>query len=81
MERGGQQTPRVRDRVFIDNLLVRIHFIIAMMRWSGLAPWEFEFSFPGSLTSTRSELFGTFQDPGKPLQSKGTFTLQGKWLF
>jgi len=36
----------------IDNLLVRIHFIIVMIRWTGLAPWEFEFPFPGSLTST-----------------------------
>ena len=31
---------------------VRIHFIIVMIRWTGLAPWEFEFPFPGSLTST-----------------------------
>ena len=31
---------------------VRIHFIIVMIRWTGLAPWEFEFLFPGSLTST-----------------------------
>ena len=23
-----------------------------MMRWTGLAPWEFEFPFPGSLIST-----------------------------
>ena len=38
--------------MFIDNLLVRIHFIIVMIRWTGLAPWEFEFPFPGSLTST-----------------------------
>jgi len=37
---------------FIDNLLVRIHFIIEMIRWTGLAPWESEFPFPGSLTST-----------------------------
>ena len=37
---------------FIDNLLVRIHFIIVMIRWTGLAPWQFEFLFPGSLTST-----------------------------
>ena len=37
---------------FIDNLLVRMHFIIVMIRWTGLAPWELEFSFPGSLTST-----------------------------
>ena len=27
---------------FIDNLLVRIHFIIVMIRWAGLAPWECE---------------------------------------
>ena len=37
---------------FIDNLLVRIHFINVMIRWTGLAPWEFESPFPGSLTST-----------------------------
>ena len=39
-------TPRdleeVREReFFIDNLLVRIHFIIVMIRWAGLAPWDF----------------------------------------
>ena len=27
---------------FINNLLVRIHFIIVMIRWTGLAPWEFD---------------------------------------
>ena len=37
---------------FIDPLLVRIHFIIVMIRWTSLAPWECEFPFPGSLTST-----------------------------
>ena len=26
---------------FIDNLLVRIHLIIVMIRWTGLAPWKF----------------------------------------
>ena len=36
----------------IDNLLVRIHFIIEMIWWTGLAPWEFESPFPGSLIST-----------------------------
>ena len=36
---------------FIDNLLVQIHYIIVMIRWTGLAPWEFELSFPGSLIS------------------------------
>ena len=37
---------------FIDNLLVRIYFIIVMIRWTGLAPWEFEFPFPGSRSPT-----------------------------
>ena len=37
---------------FIDSLLVRIHYIIGMISWTGLAPWEFEFPFPGSLTTT-----------------------------
>ena len=27
--------------IFIDNLLVRIHCIIGMIWWTGLAPWEF----------------------------------------
>jgi len=35
---------------FIDNPLVRIHFIIEMIWWTGLAPWEFEFPFPGKST-------------------------------
>ena len=26
--------------------------IIVMIRWTGLAPWEFELPFPGSITST-----------------------------
>ena len=30
----------------------RVHFIIEMIWWTGLAPWEFEFAFPGSLIST-----------------------------
>ena len=45
------QVGRERE-FFIDNLLVRAHFIIVMIRWTGLAPWEFEFPFPGSLTPT-----------------------------
>ena len=50
LEREDQRRDH-RD-VFIDNLLVRVHFIIVMIRWTGLAPWAFEFHFPGSLTST-----------------------------
>ena len=34
----------------IDSLLVRIHCIIVMIRWTGLAPWEFKSLFSGSLT-------------------------------
>jgi len=30
---------------FIDNLLVRIHFFIEMIWWTGLAPSEFDFTF------------------------------------
>ena len=42
-----------REKKFlIENLLVRIHFIVVVARWTGLAPWDFEFPFPGSLTST-----------------------------
>ena len=37
--------PRGEREFFIDNLLVRIHVIIVMIRWTGLAPWEFEFPF------------------------------------
>ena len=45
--------PKALEREFlIDNLLVRIHFIIVMIRWTGLAPWVLESPFPGSLTST-----------------------------
>ena len=44
---------RKREReFFINNLQVRIHFIIVMMKWTGLTRWEFGFSFPGSFTST-----------------------------
>ena len=37
-----------RDFVMV-NLLVRIHFTIVTTRWTGLAPWEFELTFPGGL--------------------------------
>ena len=30
-----------------------------MIKWTGLAPWEFEFPFPSSLTSTFLGLFPT----------------------
>ena len=43
---------RVEREFFIDNLLVRIHVILEMFWWIGLAPWEFELPFPGSRLST-----------------------------
>ena len=49
---NGSSPKTAKSDFFMDNLLVRIHFIIAMIRWTGLAPWELEFPFPGSLTST-----------------------------
>ena len=44
--------PCVEREFFIDNILVRIHFITVMIWWTDLAPWGFEFPFPGSITST-----------------------------
>ena len=49
--RESRATIWFSDGENVDNLLVRIHFIIVMIGWTGLAPWEFEFHFPGSLTS------------------------------
>ena len=37
---------QVCERHFVvHNLLVRIHSIIVMIWWTGLAPWELEFPF------------------------------------
>ena len=44
--------PCTEREFFIDNLLVRIYFIVVMTRWTGLAAWKFEFPFPCSLTFT-----------------------------
>ena len=46
-EQCTSQPVQDREDFFLDNLLVRIH-----IWWTGLAPWEFEFPFTGSLTST-----------------------------
>jgi len=45
-EEESAALPPVNIEFFIVNLLVRIHFIIVMIRWTGLAPWEFYFPFP-----------------------------------
>ena len=55
--------PLRRERAFfIDN---RIHYIIVMIGWTGLAPWEFEFPFPGSLTSTFLEQAANIAGSGR----------------
>ena len=48
------QTPNLRRErdFFVENLLGRVHYIIKMIWWTGLAPWVFKFPFTGSLTST-----------------------------
>jgi len=54
------RTSGVGESVFvIDNLLVRIHCIIAMIRWTGLAPWEFEFPFWGWMLSGLGSIWRT----------------------
>ena len=52
-------------------VLVRNHFIIVMIRWTGLAPWELELPFPGSLTSTFLE---RARAPPKPCRYEGEGT-------
>ena len=51
----GPSTPRpacpAAREFFSDNQLVRNHFFIEIIWWTGLAPWEIEFPFPGSSTS------------------------------
>ena len=46
---GRHQHPQIERGFVFDNPLVRIHSIIEMIWWTGLAPWEFEIPFPGSL--------------------------------
>ena len=47
-----QQHLHPEGNFFIDNLLVRMHFVVEIIWWTGLAPWEFQFPFPGNLKST-----------------------------
>ena len=52
--RRDRPGPGEREFV-IDNLLVRIHFIIEMFWWTGLAPWEFRFPVPGPASSPHTD--------------------------
>ena len=56
-ERGWHQLSH--REFFIENLLDRIHFIIVMIWWTGLAPREFEVSHT-SLDCCGSSLFFGF---------------------
>jgi len=47
-----------RGEALIHNLVVRIHSIIEVILWTGLAPWEFEFPFPGSFFATLQPTWG-----------------------
>jgi len=38
VRQNGEQRSASEREFFIENLLVRIHFIIVMIRWTGLAP-------------------------------------------
>ena len=63
---------------FFDNLLVRMRFIMAMIWWTGLAPWEFESPFPGSLSSSflhLRETSNTGKDDVDLIQSTKALTI------
>ena len=65
---------------FIDDLLVRIHFIIVIIRLTGLAPWEFEFPFSVSFTSNFLELLHSQQEDGMiPTRSLISFDKGSLW--
>ena len=50
--------PASEREFFIDNLLARIHFIIEMIRWTGLAPWaRHSTSIPGFHTCSGGLVF------------------------
>ena len=46
-----------------------------MIRWTGLAPWEFAFPFPGSLASTFRTSLTWFQIPGFRFRVSEDFSL------
>ena len=41
----GESSERDKE-FFVDNLLVRIHFIVEVICWTDFAPSEYEFLFP-----------------------------------
>jgi hypothetical protein len=55
---GCMHSDSPEKEFFIDNLLVRIHLVIEMIWGTGLAPWEYEIPFPGSLMHHPTSLYG-----------------------
>jgi len=65
--------PAPEREFFIDNLLARIHFIIVMIRWTGLAPWPLrharvqhrnqKLSVEGYLAHKKPPLLGPYSSP------------------
>jgi len=74
---------RAEREFLVDNLLVRFHFMVVMIGWTGLAPWEFP--FPGSLTSTflgnpAQEIWNPKLDVQKPPRVSVSSTLATRWV-
>ena len=70
---GGRVGINPERDFFIINLLVRIHLIVEMIWWTGLAPWEFEFPFPG--INTRLSFSETPITSGTTLRSAEAYGL------
>jgi len=45
LHRGFALVVKGRVSSLLTSSLIRIHFIIEIIWWAGLAPWEFEFPF------------------------------------
>jgi len=56
LEGGGRECSEELLNEGVDNLLVRIYFIIEVIRWTGLAPWEFELHLEGGARECSEEL-------------------------
>ena len=72
-----------RDRIFIDNPLFRIHFIIEMILGDRSCARKFKFPFPGSIISTfLQQVHSIFITPAQPCRVKPevTFVKQYFWV-
>ena len=72
------QVPSPERELCIDNLLVRINFIIAMIGWTGLAPWGFDSIFQIASLLPSSASFASscrFSQTPPPDSHKGRFLM------